>query len=461
MAGRILIADDAMTNRIILKARLGAAAFETLQAATGPEALIAAQRHIPDLILLAGTLSDDGGADLCRRLQAQAETARIPIILLAEDRGRAARVGAFEAGADAVLDRLPDDALLRARIGNLLRRCAAENELSRDAQSDHAYELAEPPQAVFALPGQVALIAPTLSEGLKWRNGLATRLRDRIAVIDPAQALVELDSEPPPDAVVIAENPDRPGDATQILSDLRSRSRTYRAATVLLQSKPDTDRAIMALNLGASDLVEDGFDAQEMALILRRELRRKARNDSRRAALHAGLRLAATDPLTGLFNRRYALKRLERIARTAPDTGERYAVMVLDLDRFKRINDRHGHAAGDAVLTEVARRMSDCLRRNDFLARIGGEEFLAVIRGCDLDSAQIAAERLRRVVADAPVELPEGKGHERMTMSIGLVIGGGADAPEDPAVLIDLADRCLYAAKADGRNQVTVYRSAA
>jgi len=450
-----------MTNRIILKAKLGAAAFVPLQAASSDEAMKVAQSDAPDLILLADTLAEKGCAVLCRRLRAHVLTANVPIVVLTEDTTRTTRLHLLEAGADAVLPRLPNDAILRARIGNLLRRRAAEAELSRGAAQADSYEMAEPPQAVFAPPGQIALIAPTLAEGLKWRNGLAARLRDRISVVDPAQALIELDGEPPADAIVIAERPGHPGEAMQILSDLRCRSETLRAATVVVQAEPNAQRAITALNFGASDLVEDGFDAEEMALILRRELKRKAQNDSRRAALHDGLRLASTDPLTGLFNRRYALGQLDRITQLAPERDEHFAVMVLDLDRFKRINDQYGHAAGDVVLTEMARRMSSCLRRNDFLARIGGEEFLAVIRACDLESAQTAAERLRRVVADEPVMLPDNKGSVQITMSIGLVIGGGPDVPADPASLIDLADRGLYVAKADGRNQVTVYQSAA
>ncbi|MCP3969543.1 MAG: diguanylate cyclase [Rhodobacteraceae bacterium] len=450
-----------MTNRIIFKARLGAAGFCAAQAASGAELAGALQDAPPDLILLAAPFGGETSGTLCHRLRAHPATERTPIVLLSDDLGRGARIEARAAGADAVLPRQPDDVLLRARIGNLLRRHAAERELTQSEATSDVLALAEPALAGFRPPGQIAVIAPSLADGLKWRNALATRLRDRISVIDPEHAIKELGREQPPDAVVIADRPDRPGEAAQILSNLRCHSETLRSATVVVQMRPDPEHGVMALNLGVGDLVETGFDADEMTLILRRELRRKAQNDSRRAALQDGLRLASTDPLTGLFNRRYALGQLARIMRRAPQTGEEFAVMVLDLDRFKRINDNYGHAAGDEVLTEVSRRMQACLRRDDFLARIGGEEFLAVINACDLDAARVAAERLRHVVSKTPLELPDGKGQEYVTMSIGLVIGGEADMPDDPATLIDLADRGLYTAKAEGRNQVTVYRSAA
>ena len=461
MTGRILIANDMATNRIILKAWLGAAAYDISQASSGEQVVAAAQTGAADLILLADNLRDMDAPEVCRRLRAHPIAAAIPVILLSEHLDRMTRLTALEAGADAVLGQLPDDALLRARIRNLMHRRASELELVRDSLSADAYEMAEPPQAEFTPQGMIAIIAPSLPLGLKWRDGLAARLRDRVVVFDSDQALKELNGNPPPDAVVIAERPDQPDQAMQLLSDLRCRSETFRTATVVVQAAPDPARAVRALDMGASDLVEDGFDAAELALLLRRELARKARNDGRRAALQDGLRLAATDPLTGLYNRRYALTQLDRIARNAPERGERFAVMVLDLDRFKLINDRFGHAAGDAVLTEVAARMNSCLRRDDFLARIGGEEFLAVIRGSDRAAAEAAAERLRSLVSETPIDLPDGDGQVTVTLSIGLVVGGAAGAPQDPALLVSLADRGLYAAKADGRNQVKLCRTAA
>ncbi len=167
-----------------------------------------------------------------------------------------------------------------------------------------------------------------------------------------------------------------------------------------------------------------------------------------------------TDPLTGLHNRRYALPHLARIAERAQTAGRQFAVMVLDLDRFKSINDTWGHGAGDAVLIEVAERLKSNLRAVDLIARIGGEEFLIALPDTTLEAAQATAERLRRVVGDRPVPLPNGNGSIPVTLSIGLALGAdpAAGSVED---LIGLADRALLGSKADGRNQVKVGRSAA
>lgn len=174
------------------------------------------------------------------------------------------------------------------------------------------------------------------------------------------------------------------------------------------------------------------------------------------------------DPLTGLFNRRYALPHLARIAERAAETGRGYAVMLLDLDRFKRVNDRYGHAAGDAVLVEVARRVKDSLRPVDLVARIGGEEFLVALPETGFEQACATAERLRTLIEQRPVTLPGGAGEIGVTISVGLAFGrdktpaaGSADVEAEINALMEQADRALYGAKASGRNTVEISRSAA
>jgi len=461
MPGRILIADDMATSRIILKARLATAAYDIVQCASGAETLAMACGTPPDLVVLGDSLRDLDPFTLCTRLRELPGVGNVPVLLISARADRAMRIAALEAGIDTVLDRMPENDSLRAWVRNLMRRRAAEQELSRDKTAATHLGFAEGLQAPFAGPGQVALIAPTIAAGQLWRKRLAPLIRDRIDVLNPQNALTELNGKAHPDAIVVADIAGHRGSALGLLSDLRCRSETHRAAIILVQDRPDRDVGVMALDLGVDDLVETGFEGPDMALRLRRELARKARTDTYRAALQNGLRLAAIDPLTGLYNRRYAISELSGIIAEAQTKPDNFAVMMLDLDRFKRINDSHGHAAGDAVLTEVARRMNGCLRRGDFLARIGGEEFLAVIRECKPAAARHAAERLRKVVSATPVELPGGDSIQ-VTLSIGLVIGGATGAGlQDADRLIDQADQALYAAKADGRNQVMLHQTAA
>jgi diguanylate cyclase (GGDEF)-like protein len=164
------------------------------------------------------------------------------------------------------------------------------------------------------------------------------------------------------------------------------------------------------------------------------------------------LREASThDDLTKLHNRRYVLERLEEELAFARRHAEPLSVLTLDVDHFKSINDRHGHAAGDAVLIELAQRLARATRREDVIARMGGEEFLIVLRKTDRRGATATAERVREEIAGR--EFPWKEGSLAVTVSIGCAsLGEGAAASLD--ALLGTADRRLYQAKRAGRNRV-------
>jgi diguanylate cyclase (GGDEF)-like protein len=159
-----------------------------------------------------------------------------------------------------------------------------------------------------------------------------------------------------------------------------------------------------------------------------------------------------TDPLTGLPNRRFLVDQAPRVWRQARRDGTRVAAMVLDLDHFKRLNDAHGHATGDAVLRSVARALSAAVRPADVLARTGGEELLVVSLVADPDEAHHLAERLRVAVSGARTD----EGHQ-VTASIGLAVvrpTDGEDAADALWRLVDRADAAMYQAKQQGRDRV-------
>ena len=164
-------------------------------------------------------------------------------------------------------------------------------------------------------------------------------------------------------------------------------------------------------------------------------------------------RLSMTEPLTGLLNRAGLQQAAQRrLARARRDRSEwrRAAVLLYDVDHFKRINDQHGHAAGDAVLQALARLSTGLLRPGDVLARYGGEEFVAVLPGVDAGAALQAAERLRSAIEAAHFE------HAGQPIAVTVSVGVAAATDDEPRLdaLIDAADRALYAAKAAGRNRV-------
>jgi two-component system cell cycle response regulator len=160
--------------------------------------------------------------------------------------------------------------------------------------------------------------------------------------------------------------------------------------------------------------------------------------------------LARRDALTGLANRRAFEESLQREVARARRTGDALAVVAMDIDHFKAVNDTHGHAAGDVALAEVAQRAQRALRAEDLLARIGGEELAALLPGATLASAAEIAERIRRAVAD--VGIPVADTVIQLTISLGCA-ALHADERE-AAALLARADARLYDAKRAGRNQV-------
>ena len=462
MVGRILIVDDVATNRIVMKVRLTAAGYRPVVASDGATALALAQAELPDLVLLDLTLPDISGIEVLTRLRADPLTQGLPVVVLSAQPDRDLRVACLRAGADDYLAKPVDDQTLLARIRSFMRQRAEFEGLGpTPADALPLLGMAEP-AAAFTVPARIALVTARPETAIRLRRDLGAHCQDRLIAMTAEEALAEgLRPGGAPDAFLIEADLAVAGGGLRLMSELQSRSNTRHAAFAIL-SGPDSALApAMAFDLGAHDVAGADTSACELALRLGRLVRRKLADDRLRASVHDGLRLAVIDPLTGLYNRRYAVARLAAIAEAATASGEEFAVMVVDLDRFKSVNDRWGHAAGDAVLVSVAERLGQSLRAGDLLARIGGEEFLAALPATGLTEARHVAERLCHAVEETPVLLPCGT-QIAVTVSIGLAIGAPRRGTEDPVRdTVDRADRALLAAKSAGRNQVTIGRHAA
>jgi two-component system cell cycle response regulator len=466
MAGRILIADGTATNRIVLKVRLAEARYETLFAPDGATCLRLAGTTAPDVILLDIALPDIDGTEVLRRLRAAPATREVPVIMIVSGDDPRQGLVALRAGADDVLAKPHDEQILMARLRRLMRSRdgAAQGTVARGSLG--AMELAEAADG-FEQPGRIALVTERPETAIRWRRELSLHLWERLILLsrDQALALAGRDGAGP-DVFLIDSDLGAAGSGLRLMSDLRCRGDSRHAAICIVQADADAARVAMAFDLGADDLVDPGVDPAELALRLRALLRRKRHADRLRASVENSMRLAMIDPLTGLYNRRFALAQLGhflREAASAPGEGGDVVAMVIDLDRFKSVNDRWGHAAGDAVLAEVATRLAATLDEGDLLARIGGEEFLVALPSASLAEARRRAEHLRDAVRAPAMALPDG-GQLAVTISIGLALSGRrrpAGATDPVADLIDRADRALLTAKSGGRDQITFSRTAA
>lgn len=453
MAGRILIVDNVPTNRIILKVKLSSAFYEVIQAASGKDALLRAADSQPEIIILDTNLGDMTAHEACAQLKGDPATRHIPVLIATPPGDTEAKIAALKAGADEFLAKPIDELTLTARVRALMRARATTDELRRRDATARALGFAEAPVS-FSTPGKIALIGRNVEDAMTWRAGLRGLVSDDVEIVPAERLLESIAAGQSADLYVISSDIAGGTSGLRLIADIRARQITRSAGIVVVHGRQDRKEAVMALDLGANDIITRGADPEELALRLRSQMRRKKEADVLRNSVDEGLRLAMIDPLTGLYNRRYALPHLTQISEKSAKSGQHFAIMLIDLDRFKLVNDTFGHQVGDKVLTEVASRMRDNLRGIDLVARFGGEEFLICMPMTTLMEARTAAERLRSVICGTPVAVAADGTPVSVSASIGLAMGGDSQASIE--TLLQISDRALYDAKAEGRNQVTL-----
>jgi diguanylate cyclase (GGDEF)-like protein len=233
---------------------------------------------------------------------------------------------------------------------------------------------------------------------------------------------------------------------------------------IVLMDREEEDQVVQAFDADADEFVVKPFNPRillarvrvgERMVRMRERVERSERARTKQVAelglLSRKLRSAAlTDALTDLPNRRYAMNRLKQEWEGSVRSGRPISVTMIDIDHFKRVNDRYGHDAGDEVLRKTAGLLRDETRQSDVLCRLGGEEFLCIHVATELVSAANSAERLRAAVEDHVIEV--GEFNQNVTISLGVAERTSGMLTFDD--LLKLADEHLYQAKDAGRNRV-------
>ena len=269
---------------------------------------------------------------------------------------------------------------------------------------------------------------------------------DYVGVGSGNEAVKLLESPDPPDLALLDWM--LPGlDGIDVLRRIRKLSQGYYIYTVMLTAKNSKQDRHNAMEAGADDYLSKPVDPTE--------LRSRIMVGKRIVELQRSLRFAAThDFLTNLLNRAEILAALEREFSRGGREDKPATIILADIDHFKRVNDTLGHAAGDEVLKEVARRLKMTLRPYDVVGRYGGEEFLLILPGCNLAVGARRADEIRKLVANSPIETPFGTVAAAVSMGVTATV-----ATRDCSIseFLREADLSLYEAKKNGRNRVEVF----
>ena len=454
MTARVLVVDDILPNVKLLETKLSAEYFDVVTAMNGPDALAICEKGLCDIVLLDVMMPGMDGVEVCRRLKNQPVTAHLPVVMVTALDQPGDRLRGLDAGADDFLTKPVDDTALFARVRSLVRLKAMTDELRARALSSRDYGIGDPLAAATAETGQNAhvLIVDDRASSYERLQGALGQYHRVEVETDPNLALMRA-AESQVDVVLVSLDLQN-FDGLRLCSQLRSLDRTRETAVVLLADMDEKTRVLRGLDIGAHDFLVRPIDRNELIARVRTQVRRKRFAARLRDSVQVSMELAITDGLTGLYNRRYLDTHLTVLFSEAVRRGTSIAVLLLDIDHFKAVNDRYGHDAGDEVLREFARRIKALTRGVDVVARYGGEEIVVLVPEATLDEARFVAERIRERIGTVPFALDRNNRTLGVTVSIGVAARQAGDS--DAGHILKRADLALYRAKEEGRNRVVL-----
>jgi len=449
---KILIVDDEPLNVKLLAAMIPSDQYDTVLAYSGEEALKIVTDVPPDLILLDIMMPGLTGYEITRILKSDPESQDIPIVLVTAFGGTDFEIKGLEAGADEFLNKPVNKTELLARVKSLLRLRRYKQQIK--ARTCSIDSIVHQNKDKNCLENEINLPSILIVED----NKIDEKLIQRYLQGEPYQIKFAKDGE---EAVSRAQQ-ER---IDVILLDLiLPRKNGFEVCSILKEMNPTRNIQIVAIT-GLSDLesklkgIELGFDDYLIKPVNMHILRTRVKALVKKKALldklcdryEMAVHSAITDKLTGLYNRRYFDYFLDLEIKRSLRQQASLALLMIDVDDFKQINDTLGHLSGDTILNKLGELLKTQIRDTDMAARYGGEEFAVVMSNTGLAEAVQIAERIRQTIESYSF----GNKKFLMTASIGIALYP-SDA-DSSIKLIEKSDSSLYQAKRSGKNRVVAY----
>jgi two-component system cell cycle response regulator len=363
------------------------------------------------------------------------------------------KVRGLESGADDFLSKPINDTALMARVRSLVRLKMSLDEWRMRENTANQLGVVDKSSNVMSEAADKARILVIEDKNFEQRKIEETLSRDQdvVTVVDSGIKAIEMVNQNQYDVLVISLNLVNE-DGLRLCSHLKSNEKTRSTPIVMVGGEEDMPRIAHGLEIGVHDYILRPVDRNELLARVRTQVRRKRFQERLRASYEISLSMALTDSLTGLYNRRYLEVHLEKLLQKNQESKKSLAVLLVDIDHFKQVNDKYGHNVGDEVLKVFAQRLMSNLRSFDLVARLGGEEFAVILPDVSEQRAWMVAERLRNSIAESPFPVSHAESPIKVTTSIGAaLIDAGAHTKVE---VLERADKCLYEAKKGGRNAV-------
>jgi two-component system cell cycle response regulator len=441
MSGKILIIDSNAHRR----SALSQAIQNSLYSCTAAKDIETAEYDGVEGVLLSANTPDT-----IAKIRAQLHDANCPILVLCHSNAGDDRAGYFRAGAADLVETTCDLREILSRLRSAMRRATAAREVALRSGTTRALGFAEA-NSTFAAKQMIHVLQMTGT------TPPVVTLRDfavQSVAFDDLGALGERQALK---CLIIDVDRNTPRRVIPLLLDLRAHPATRYSSLILRADGDIIEHIGEALDCGADDIVTTHMSDAELYQRIQIHQDHLRTNAILRESSIIGLNAAVTDPLTGLFNRRYAQSHINLLLEDARSNGGSVTALMVDIDHFKSINDAHGHFIGDQVICSVAHTLKSAIRASDLVARFGGEEFVVILPNITPKDANTLAQRLRRkdseIVTDAtPMTI---------TISIGISRFDTAElfesGLENYDQLLKEADEALYHAKRAGRNCVAYY----
>jgi diguanylate cyclase (GGDEF)-like protein/PAS domain S-box-containing protein len=424
----VLIVDDEPQNRKLLEALLQPEGYATLTAGTGEEALASVAQAPPDLILLDVMMPGMDGYQVAQMLKGDPLTSNIPIIMVTAQTDRSALLDGLDAGAEEFLTKPVNRAELWLRVRNLLRLKELrdlvdhQNEVLEEKVLARTAKLQRFRTAMDATGDSIFLVDIRTNAFIEV-NATASRMfgysRQEFLGLGTLvlEATTQIELERLRDAIV-------GGPVSESLTEAKIRRKDgwHLPVEIHRQAQTSDDDSV------AVGVVRDITEREEAHLRL--------------------YQMAHHDALTGLPNRTLFYETLTKTLAQAKQSDWGVALLYIDLDHFKNVNDTHGHAMGDTLLGQVSERLLRCVRLRDTVGRLGGDEFaMILILGERHEGAKVVADKIQAALAE-----PFTLGSYEVTVSASIGITSYPEDATDPELLIKYADTAMYRAKQQGRD---------